>query len=318
MTEPRQRPCPTPRSASEWLVALRESPADRALQASLDAWLAASEANRLEWQQCQRTWSMLGQLPGWSMPPVPVSAGRRRTGRTRRRLLALAASLFLAWTLAAAWPALFGGPAADFATGTAQLRTITLGDGSTARLGPRSALSFDMDDASRTARLLTGRAYFEVQPDRSRPFQVEGGALSATVLGTAFEVRRDDGPALVAVHEGRVSVDLPGEETRLLEAGGVLRLGDDGVVRTTTMPAAFVASWRDGLLVARDAELGAVVAELRRFFPGAIVLLGDDLARQRVTGLYDLNRPRAALDAIAGSLHGQVRSLSPWLLIISG
>jgi transmembrane sensor len=76
-----------------------------------------------------------------------------------------------------------------------------------------------------------------------------------------------------------------------------------------------VAPWLHGQIVARDRPMADVVDELRRYYGGAIVVADGTLHGRRVTGVYNLADPVAALRAIMGAHGGSVRQVSPWLLL---
>ena len=80
-----------------------------------------------------------------------------------------------------------------------------------------------------------------------------------------------------------------------------------------------VAAWRRGRLIANDRPVSEVVDELRPYFSGLIVLTDGAFGRRRVTGVYDLHDPVAALRALAQAHRGvSVRRISPWLMVVSG
>jgi transmembrane sensor len=66
------------------------------------------------------------------------------------------------------------------------------------------------------------------------------------------------------------------------------------------------------------ATVSEVIAELRRYDSGWIVVTDGNLLRQRVTGLYDLRDPVEALRVLVGPFGTQVRSISPLLTVVSG
>ncbi|MBO3274300.1 FecR family protein [Pseudomonas schmalbachii] len=316
--------------AARWLIALEEDPDDAALQARFEAWLDASPANALAWADTADVYQMMGQLQPrhaehWApreaatAAPAPASLSPRTPRRTawRRRLAlgAMAACLALA-----AMPSLLLRMEADHLTATAEQRTLRLEDGSQVRLGADSAIAVAFVQGERRVQLLRGEAFFEVAADAARPFRVQAGEVRTTVLGTAFEVRRDGDSVAVAVDHGRVLVEQPGAPAPLparLGKGDWLRLGRDGAVEHGSMPADQVAAWRQGQIVVRDRPLGEVVEELRRYHQGLIILADDAFAGQRVTGVYNLADPAAALRILAGAHGGKVRQVSPWLLVIS-
>ncbi|KAA8485369.1 FecR family protein [Arcticibacter tournemirensis] len=64
----------------------------------------------------------------------------------------------------------------------------------------------------RRVYLLDGQAFFEVANDKSKPFRVNSGKLSTTVLGTSFIIKhyKDYGYEKVSLYTGKVRVDRNG------------------------------------------------------------------------------------------------------------
>ena len=312
-----------PRRASEWMVALSERPDDAALRRRFERWLAADPAHAADWQEMARTWAVMGR----TAPRYPQhwALARHRflpqPSRWRRRVAfgAMAAGLAAAVVLAV-FPALRWHVTADHATATAETETIHLADGSTVRLGPESALDVADSPDGRGARLLRGAAFFEVTRDPSRPFKVRTELLDVTVLGTAFEARVDVDGASVAVRQGSVRVDGRAAPARsqTLKAGDWVRKTVRGETTHGTQPPAQVAAWLQGRLIVKDRPAGEVIDALRSYYAGLVILRGDKLTRQPLTGVYDLSDPVAALKAVASALGATTEQVSPWVLVISG
>jgi hypothetical protein len=66
-----------------------------------------------------------------------------------------------------------------------------------------SSVEFERDFSSRQV-LLNGEAYFEVTPDKNRPFTVTTLHSSTTVLGTAFNLKEEEKQVHLSVAEGLV------------------------------------------------------------------------------------------------------------------
>ena len=103
-----------------------------------------------------------------------------------------------------------------------------------------------------------------------------------------------------------------------------LAAGDRVVVDRTTLrleqdrvAPGEVASWRDGRLFVDGATVDEVVDELSRYHAGWIIVSDPRLAKQRVTGLFDLNDLDRALAALVQPFDGRVRSVTPLLQILS-
>jgi transmembrane sensor len=274
---------------------------------ALRAWLAADPLHVLAFAKAEKVWDAM------SSAPVKTEVNKRRETmrhvgrlpprreRSRRRWIApaLAASLALVFVgTARDWPTRLR---ADAMTATGERREVTLDDGSTVQLNTASAISIDYRGDRRIVRLLKGEAAFAVVADRARPFTVEAGAGTTTALGTRFIVRRDDVDTEVTVTEHRVRVAWPIGEVSSgvdLRVGQATRYGPGGVARPRVVDAQAVASWTRGRLVFVDRPLGEVVAELNRYHPGYIRVIGDDLAERRVSGVFRTDDPMAALGTL--------------------
>jgi transmembrane sensor len=320
-----------PRRASEWLVALADRPDDAALRASLQRWLAASPDNRRDWEEMIGLWHGLGEIgplagsDGYAAPgglstvPSPITPARSAMS-SRRRLAGSLAGLALAACLALVW----GGDAllymqADQMTATAELRRVRLDDGSRVDLAPRSAIDIDFSDRARRIRLLQGQAFFVVAPGDHRPFVVEVGGVEARDIGTEFDVRTGGDGTEVAVREGIVEVTVPSKPgaTKLL-AGDWMRVAKSAETNRGHQDVGAIGAWRKGRLMVENQPVATVIDALRPYFPGAVVLIGDRLARQPLTGVYNLADPMSALDAVAGAQGASVHRVSPWLVVIAG
>lgn len=349
------------REATDWLVLLQDDPDDVQLQDAFREWLERSPVNAAAWQaMTQASQSMDAATPvladKW-MPLLDAVRGTEqadiaRTEETRfrhRQAATMAGRMFapvlktrtlrnggfkrpamfgvVGLAVAACLVAVFAGPdflrglQSDYMTGTSQTRQITLEDGSTVTLAPESAITVAYSAGERTVRLLDGEAFFEVAPNPERPFRVEAEGVDTTVLGTGFDVLRNDDGVRVSVEHGRVRVDyadqgvLPVEET--LGAGQSLRVDWLGAYEIVESPANHVAAWRQNQIVARYEPFGAVVDQLRRHYWGKIVVLDDELSSKPVTGVYNLADPLEALYGMARAQDAVLWQISPWLVFVS-
>lgn len=338
----------TPRSASEWLIALRDAPDDQDLRQDHRRWLAADEGHRNDWGETLRTWQLMAMtLPAhiedWGAsaeardtrlektprPDGRAAAQRRRPeelrpprSRLRRPALilgGLAASLLSVVLLL---PDALVTLRADQRSGTGEVRSIELEDGSRLQLAPQSAVALTFDPSERRVELLRGEAFFEVVPETDRPFRVEAARTETVVLGTRFTVGLSERSATIGVEEGAVQVTTPADREGTaagysLSPGDVLEVAANGDRTTRQVAPSLVAAWRDGLLAAQHRPLGELVAVLDRYFDGIIIVADPQLAEAPMTGLYKLSDPEAALRAMAEAQGARVRKVSPWVLVLS-
>lgn len=315
------------KEATDWLIALRDDPDDADLQARFEVWHAANPAHAMAWSEIRHVDRLIGHARPASVlsPSTPIILdGHRKRRRWRVRfgagtLAAVAACLILVFA-----PGVLLQWRASHTTAAAEIRAVPLEDGSVVQLGPASAIDVAFEAGLRRVHLLKGEAFFEVKPDTARPFVVLSGEVRTTVVGTAFDVRLTDNATHVAVRSGvvRVAFDATTPPVREeLAAGDTLRVGTTGpaagqVKRQSGAPDE-VAAWLGGQIVARDRSVADIVEELRRYHRGAVVIADDGLARERVTGVYNLADPSAALRAVASAHAATVREMTPWLVVIS-
>jgi transmembrane sensor len=306
---------PPAEDALAWAIALQENPEDVALRARFEAWCAE---NADAWAEASKVWALVGQAATHDVGP-PKQPSRFCARLAIGAGLAAIAAAILVFLL----PLVLIRVQADHLTGTAEIRTFTLEDGSRVTLGADSAIAVDYGAGQRRIDLLRGEAFFEVAHDPTRPFRVATGELESVALGTQFDVHRSKEGITVAVAEGSVGIATAGivgggmVPSDPLQAGDWARFDWSGhrIAHGQSDPAA-AGAWRVGRLVVGDWPLNEVVDQLRRYY-GGIILSDDALAGLRVTGTYWLADPVAALRA-ATYPHGvTVRQVVPWVIVLS-
>lgn len=323
------------REAAHWLVALEEEPDNAHLRVEFESWRAASPANAAAWAATSDVYDLMASLQpehadsgeqsahGDDRDAGPVAAPVILLRPRKRRRTAIAAA---AIALAACIALVIGRPLlphleADYITGTAETRAFDLPDGSKVHLAPESALAVDFESGERRIRLIEGEAFLEVAPDKAHPFHVLSGEVTTTVLGTAFDVRYGERNAVVAVRHGRVGVAAPGGGKPVAEElapGDWVEVDRKGGLSRGRTPPDEVGAWMQGQLVARDRPVSDLVDDLRRYYSGFILLADSAFDRRRVTGVYNLADPIAALKAITIVHGGTVHQITPWLLVVTG
>lgn len=312
--------------AVDWRMRIDAAPDDKAVRVALDVWLARSDAHRRAYADVDRMARVADALPPdyedlpatfKAEPLQPVRPTRlrtiRRAGYAAVALAACLAFLFL--------PSLQLWMAADYSTGTAELRTITLEDGSTVSLDAGSAVAAQYGAARREVTLLSGRAFFEVVPAADRPFVVVAEDVTVTVTGTAFDVGRSGDAVSVAVQSGTVEVAtarIKGMAVSLVrgERLSVDRKSDQ--MAKSDIDPADVAAWRERRLIVDKATLAEVVDELGRHYAGVVMLPDRGLAERRVSGVFDLRQPVEALQAAVRTHGGSTTRITPYLVVVSG
>lgn len=329
--------------AIDWLLKLETAPEDKALEAALSAWCRQSEMHEDAYASVARMWRVAGNLPhdyAATMKPAStmdlslVTPDQQWTessasadgnaafghGSSRRRIFvgAMAAAIAACFVIGLT-PTLLLHAQADYMTGVSEVRKAILDDGSAIHLDAESAVAVQYEPAQRAVRLLRGQAFFEVTPSPDRPFTIATGSLEIMVTGTSFSVGLGHDRIAVAVESGTVEVTPSPLRNRVIRLAAGDRLVLDlatGAIDESRIPPADIAAWRDGQLVVDGAPLAEVVEQLARHHRGGILLADAALAQRRITGVFNLSDPIAALKAAAATQGAEVRELTPYLLWI--
>ena len=315
----------TPDKASGWLIVLTEAPDNIDLRQRFEDWLSANPAHAVDWAEMVRTCEVMGLAmpvsPGRSRARQGKAAGMRPGKQRRRRLLPMLAAFAAAACFVLLFaPGLVLRLEADQVTGTAEQRNVLLSDGSIVHLGPESAIAVSYNADRRQVNLLQGEAFFEVAHDAGRPFTVKAQNTGTTDIGTAFDIRLSERDTDIAVKQGLVRVDTlaaSNPASARLAAGDWARVDATGRMERGSISPEDIASWMRGQLIVKNQPAREVIDRLRPYYHGLILVEGDGLARQTLTGVYNLADPIGALRAVAQAQGATLRQLSPWVLVIS-
>jgi transmembrane sensor len=212
---------------------------------------------------------------------------RRGLGQWTRRAAGIAAVLLLGLSVGL-WirnePPMPFGPEA-LVTGDNEVATVTLQDQTVVRLAPSSRLTFSSDRSVREVSL-TGRAYFAVARDESRPFRVRLPQGDIEVLGTRFGVQSGLDDMSVAVVEGSVRVEARGARLDL-EANDVARVTSAGAPEVHRVDDPYEAiGWLGGFLAFETTPMWQVAEEFSRRFGTTLAIEDERLRNRSVTGWF--------------------------------
>ncbi|MFA4851711.1 MAG: FecR domain-containing protein [Bacteroidales bacterium] len=195
----------------------------------------------------------------------------------------------------------------------AQTETIEnkLPDGTSVTLNKGSSIeypeNFEADD-KRTVTL-KGEAYFNVTPDKTKPFIIAAEDIRVEVLGTSFYVSTDaaKGRVEVILTSGKVAVyhkDKP-SECIILEPGEKAEFSKtEGKISKSENDDANYMAFKTKKLVFSDTPLSEVVLDLNKVYHSNITIKNNTLANCPVTTTIDANISNldGALDILNGTL----------------
>ena len=297
--------------AADWVARMEDAAWSAQEEAALAAWLDGHPRRRGALLQAQAAWISLDRGVYDDRPVAAPRAGRER--RPDRRTVLLGGGM-LAASLAGG--ALLLRSATTYRTQLGEIRSVPLGDGSTAAINSESEVEVSLQPRRRDVRLARGEAWFRVAKDPSRPFVVAAGQVTVRAVGTAFAVRRLAGGADVLVTEGVVetwAAQAGGHRIRL-KAGQRAYVGDDSTIRLIGEQPSSVdraLAWRAGNIDLAGRTLASAADELNRHNRRKLVLTDAALAREQFDGLFQLDDPVGFAVAVQRSLGATVDLADP-------
>lgn len=291
-------------------------------ESEFERWLEADVRHAAAWTEVKQPWQKLDEIrdegmAGWMIAELERREQRRVTRRRYFQLGGLAAAVVFLIGLAGIYHGMKS-PAENLEpseepvtiTGTKSIQTganetailltaerRVLEDGTVVEFDGDALLSVSFTNNRRKVQLVSGKAYFDVFPDASRPFVVRSGNVRVRAVGTAFAVAWSEQAADVIVAEGRVDVRRGDEEvvtdkSLILDAGSrVLMSYDDEddmpeVETLTSEETAFLLQWRKPRLQLKGASLGQVIHMLNTLNQTRIKIGDPTLEQLRFSGLF--------------------------------
>ena len=316
--------------ARSWAVYLHSGDATADKLAEFETWLAADADHAVAYHDYEQIMMDLGlpcglpegELAGpevTALTPVPAakpafSPMRALAGGVMAAAFALAAVVGVSlYELPGTEAALQTVDIPAIETQVAEIREVTLPDGTIVTLGAKSRIDYKFEDGLRTVALEEGEAFFDVAPDKAHPFYVQAGDRLVRVVGTQFDVRQSSSSVMVSVVEGVVEVikAQDPEITEKLHASlvkDVLTAGDKVTAtigkdqrQIETIDPGSAASWRTGWLAYDDVSLDDIIADLHRYDDRNFVFSNSDLRQVRVTAAFGADSVDQFLYALEAS-----------------
>jgi len=166
---------------------------------------------------------------------------------------------------------------------------LTLADGTNVWLNAASSVTYPttFNGSNRTVQI-TGEAYFEVAPDKHKPFQVSTEGQTVEVLGTHFNINAyQDEPAMkTTLFEGSVKISK-GNAHAILKPGqqAIINSNGSAVVVTDDFNADQVIAWKNGKFYFNYSDVQNVMRQIGRWYDVDIIYQGK-ITDKRLSGSF--------------------------------
>ena len=310
--------------AAEWILRLHEEGFSETLRLEFECWTQQSPkhaAAALRMQDVINRLQSLREQSGPANAALSAAFNGRKPATQRKQilralliagLLALPTTLIIKSHYPEQWMA-------DISTGPSDWKTQRLADNSTITLSGTSAINVHFDGQERRIELLQGEVLVDVAHDSARPFFVQTAQGSMRALGTRFVVKRQGDTTVLSMLQSRVAAQSANEQQTLeVDAGSRALIRRDSVQLSGTVSAASVnQAWARHQLVVENQPLPQVLDEVSRHRRGHLQFDRTALASLRVSAVLPLDDTDRALQLIAETLPLQIKTYTPWLIVIS-
>lgn len=288
-------------AAIDWMVDLSSGETSDQTHSAFEAWLQADSRNEAAWVRLQERLMPCGIVARQGLRKRALTDRLLGKEQNRRGFLAGIAGVVGVGTVGFATADRFLSAShlfADHFTLTGQQERVALAEGSGLVLAPRTAINLRLDRGVRGFALLDGSVLVDVAA-RSAPFEIDAATLDLTTSSGKFLIERSPGRSAVCCIAGTSRVAHDGAFYSL-GPGEQIAIAGDRMSRGTVDPEV-VTAWVDGLLIAKDRTLAAIVDSIRPYFPG-IIRVDPAVASLHATGVFSLRQPNDALDSVAATL----------------
>ena len=252
--------------------------------------------------------SVLSRISGESMVPVKPQVRVRILSNTFTRIAATALIL-IGIGSAVFYLANSGalGKRITLASGNDQTGLVAdLPDGSRVFLNRNSEFSYRSNFGKKGRNVkLTGEAFFEISPDKSKPFIIDAGKARIKVVGTSFNVITANGESAVEVFvkTGRVELsDNTGSRSISLDPGFIGTIDSDMPEKRVNNNKNYLA-WKERRLDYNGQKLDVVFRDLKRVYNMEIVADDNEILENSWTSPNDNQSPDTIIQVICVSFN---------------
>ena len=163
----------------------------------------------------------------------------------------------------------------------------TLSDGSVITLNKRSTVTYPSKFKGGTRAIaLKGEAFFNVAPDKKRPFIISVNDVRVTVVGTSFNIKSENGNTEVVVESGVVRVTRSGNSVELNAGEKVVMHANDSIASKEAVDEKLYNYYRTKEFVCDETPLWKLVQVLNEAYDAKIIIGRKELNNMQITTTF--------------------------------
>jgi transmembrane sensor len=275
-------------------------------------WIAADAANRAYYDQLKQVWDTSRELAArsgidenkaWKKFQQRIHAPEEKKTAVAFPWLKIAAAIVLLVGLGWIGFRLFspGEEVKELLVQTQQaVLNDTLPDGSVVTLNKTSSIAYPSEFKGDTRPVtLKGEAFFDIKPDKKKPFTITVNDVQVTVVGTSFNIKSHGGNTEVVVETGIVKVTRDGTTIELKAQEKVTIPAKDSIVEKEEVSDKLYQYYRTREFVCDETPLWKLVEVLNDAYDANIVFGRKELRELKLTTSFN----NESLDHVLEVIH---------------
>jgi transmembrane sensor len=176
----------------------------------------------------------------------------------------------------------------------------TLSDGSVVTVNKGSSISYQSKFKGDTRRVaLKGEAFFNVTPNKKKPFVISVNDVQITVVGTSFNVKTTNGNTEVVVETGIVKVTRAGKTVELKANEETTVYAKDSLLTKEKVSDQLYKYYRTKEFVCDDTPLWKLVEVINEAYNSHIVIGNPALKNMSITTTFNNESLEQVLNVIS-------------------
>lgn len=272
---------------------------------ALYTWRNESPENENFFQQCREAWKIITSadvaIPNkevlWKRIESKIQKEKNAKGYSRSLLLRVTSIAATVALIIGASLSFFFAPNSEIPfsefivkTESGQKSETTLPDGTRVWLNSGSTIRCDFTKKERIVHM-EGESYFDVAPNKHRPFKVQTKKILVECLGTEFNVKAYDDDEFVTVMLAEGSVRVNSDEISMLLSPNMYLTYDKNTQNMThsMVDATDYALWRKNEIRYNNEKFTDIIKDLSRTYQTNIILESEQLKEKRFRGYVGNN-----------------------------
>jgi len=268
---------------------------------AVNEWMNENAANKEYYDQLKKVWDNSKKLAADSTLDVDKAWERfqkrvadqnetpKALSRSRFSWMRIAASIILIVGLGiAAYFMINNKEAKEMVAQTGQNVLVdTLPDGSVITLNKRSTVTYLSKFKGNTRAIaLKGEAFFNVAPDKKKPFIISVNDVQVTVVGTSFNIKTENGNTEVVVETGIVQVTRSGKTVELIAGEKIVMSANDSNAAKEKVSDKLYNYYRSKEFVCDDTPLWKLVQVVNEAYNVKIIIGRKELNDKTLTTTF--------------------------------